>query len=301
MRKILFIIAASYLLINIELLAQTGQTGLSFLKLGVGGRALGMGEAYSAIASDPTATHYNPAALARSDYPQVHMMHKEWIQDMKTDFLSVSTSLNNFSFGISVNITSVNDIPLRKISGPPIGTFDSRNAAFGISGAYKIDPSLSFGITTKYLYEKILVDEATGYAVDLGGLYQTPWDVRFAFVVNNLGSMNALDKEASKLPTSIRVGGAYQLGIESMNGNITFATDVVSFTLENKSHLYLGTEFDYSNLIAVRFGYQTGYEAKSFSTGIGIHYGMLQLDYAFVPFQSDLGSTHTISLGFEFK
>jgi hypothetical protein len=228
-------------------------------------------------------------------------MHKEWIQDVKTDFLSISTSLNNFSFGVSVNITSVNDIPLRKVSGPPLGTFDARNAAFGISGAYKIDQSLSFGMTAKYLYEKILVDEATGYAVDLGGFYQTPWDVQLALVVNNLGSMNALDKEASMLPTSIRAGGAYQLGIKSMNGNVTFATDVVSFTLENKSHMHFGTEFDYRNLIAVRFGYQTGYDAKSFSTGIGIHYGMLQLDYAFVPFKSDLGSTHTISLGFEFK
>ena len=288
-------------MMNIQLLAQTGRTGLSFLKLGVGGRALGMGEAYSAVTSDPTATYYNPAALSRSDNPQLHMMHKEWIQDVKTDFLSISTSLNNFSFGVSVNITSVNDIPLRKVSGPPLGTFDARNAAFGISGAYKIDQSLSFGMTAKYLYEKILVDEATGYAVDLGGFYQTPWDVQLALVVNNLGSMNALDKEASMLPTSIRAGGAYQLGIESMNGNVTFATDVVSFTLEKKSHMHFGTEFDYRNLIAVRFGYQTGYDAKSFSTGIGIHYGMLQLDYAFVPFKSDLGSTHTISLGFEFK
>jgi len=286
---------------NIQLSAQTGQTGLSFLKFGVGGRALGMGEAYSAVASDPTATYYNPAALSRSEYPRVHLMHREWIQDMKTDFLSVSTSVNDISLGVSVNITSVNDIPLRKVSGPPLGTFDSRNAAFGISGAYKINPFMSFGITAKYLYEKILVDEATGYAFDLGGFYQTPWDVQLALSVNNLGSMNALDKEASKLPTSIRAGGAYQLGIESMNGNLTFATDVVSFTLEKKSHLHLGTEFDYRNLIAVRFGYQTGYDAKSFSTGIGIHYGMLQLDYAFVPFKSDLSTTHTISLGFEFK
>ena len=45
--------------------SQAGETGLSFLKLGVGGRALGMGEAYSAVAADPTAMYYNPAAMSQ--------------------------------------------------------------------------------------------------------------------------------------------------------------------------------------------------------------------------------------------
>ena len=74
-------------------MAQVGQTGLSFLKLGVGARALGMGEAYSAVASDPTATYYNPASLSLSHNSQILFMHKEYVQDTRTEFLAATTSL----------------------------------------------------------------------------------------------------------------------------------------------------------------------------------------------------------------
>ncbi len=86
--------------------AQAGETGLSFLKLGVGGRALGMGEAYTAVASDPTAMYYNPAALSQTDNSQILLMHKEWIEGVKTDYLGATTTWNAFRFGVSVNSTS---------------------------------------------------------------------------------------------------------------------------------------------------------------------------------------------------
>ncbi len=38
-----------------------GNTGLAFLKFGVGARAVSMGEAYSSISEDATAYIYNPA------------------------------------------------------------------------------------------------------------------------------------------------------------------------------------------------------------------------------------------------
>ena len=81
--KKLLLIALCVMAIPQFLLAQAGTTGLTFLKLGVGGRSLGMGEAYSAIASDPTAMYYNPAALSLSKTPQLLLMHKSWVQDTK--------------------------------------------------------------------------------------------------------------------------------------------------------------------------------------------------------------------------
>jgi len=43
--------------------AVQGQSGLAFLKIGVGGRAAGLGEAYVAAANDPTAIYWNAAGL----------------------------------------------------------------------------------------------------------------------------------------------------------------------------------------------------------------------------------------------
>lgn len=281
-------------------LAQNGSIGLSFLKLGVGARALGMAEAYSPIASDPTAIHFNPASLSLSRNSQLLLMHKEWIQDTRSEFLGATTSLNEFSFGLGIYVTSVNNIEIRNVPGPALAVFASRNAAISIATSYRINSSLSFGLTGKYLYEKILIDEATGFGLDVGALYQTPFHINLAIAINNMGSMDKLREESSKLPTIVRLGGAYEVTINSLDGILTAVSEIVKFTGENDLHGQFGVEFNYKNSFAVRTGYQTGYEAKNFATGIGIKYDVLRIDYAYVPFRYTLGSTHTISIGLEF-
>jgi hypothetical protein len=300
MKRIFFIITASHLLMSTFLYGQVGQTGLAFLKFGVGGRALGMGEAFTAIASDPTAMYYNPAGLSLTSYPQIIFMHKVWIQDTKTEFIAAKTNYDKLSFGIGVNATSVDNFELRENPGPSLGTFSARNVAIGFSASYSIDPSINIGFTAKYLYEKIFVEDATGMAYDFGGLYMTPWNIRFGFAVNNLGSMNKLRYESTKLPAIIRFGGAYESKLESFDGSFIGSAEIVNIQGENTTHLHVGIEFNYNNSFMARLGYQTGWGSKNFSTGFGVHYGMFNIDYAFVPVSNDLGSTHTFSLGIDF-
>jgi hypothetical protein len=280
---------------------QVGQTGLAFLKLGVGGRSLGMGEAYSAIASDPSAMYYNPASLNLTGSSQILLMHKEWIQDTRIEYLGAKTVLNKLALGVSINSTSINNIDIREVPGPSEGTFDAHNAAIGLSGAYRIDSCLSIGATAKYLYEKILVNEASGFAVDLGGWYQTPWSIRLALAISNVGSVNELDNEKTKVPTMIRAGGAYVTGLESIDGALTVATDLVTITGENTTHVHAGAELNYRRAISLRAGYLTGYDARSVTMGVGFTYSQFQLDYAFAPTKYDLGQSHTFSLLIEFE
>jgi len=51
--------------------------GADFLAGGVGGRALGMGGAYVALAADVDATYWNPAGLSLLAYPELAYMHAE--------------------------------------------------------------------------------------------------------------------------------------------------------------------------------------------------------------------------------
>jgi uncharacterized protein UPF0164 len=281
--------------------AQVGQTGLAFLKLGVGARSIGMGEAYSAIASDPSAMYYNPAALSLDQSSQLLLMHKEWIQDTRIEYIAAKAAMSKLTLGISLNSTSVDNIEIREHPGPSQGTFDSHNAAVGISGAYRVDSCLSIGATGKFLYEKILTNEASGFGVDLGGWYQTPWNIQLALAVSNLGSVNELDQEAAKIPTIIRAGGAYVAGVESIDGSLTISSDLVSYTGESTTHLHVGAEVNYRQALSLRAGYMTGYDARSFTSGVGFRYSQFQLDYAFAPTKFDLGSTHTFSLMIEFN
>jgi hypothetical protein len=301
MKRILFLIAASYCVMTTAVFPQAGQSGLAFLKLGVGARGLAMGEAYSSLAADPTAMYYNPAALRLQRTPQISMMHKEWIQDVRSEFIAGSVPTDAITFGASLVSTNVSDIELRSIPGPPTGTFGSHDAATGISLAADITPDIAVGITGKYLFEKLYTDESTGYGIDLGAIFMSPWNVRFSAVVCNLGSMSNFETEAPVLPRMFRIGAGYSTPVESMDGTLTLGSDLVSYDEEGLTHLHMGAEFDYHGSFALRAGYQTGYEAKSFSAGAGFRYGMVRVDYAFVPFSYDLGTTHTFSVDLSFE
>ncbi len=300
MRRILFLLLASHVAIALAY-ADSGQSGLAFLKLGVGARAIGMGEAYSAVASDPTSMYYNPAAIGQISGPQLLIMHKSWIEDVRTEYMGGAVRWGWLALGLNLNATSVNDIPVRSVPGDPITSFDQRNAALGVTAAIRFDSSLSIGGTVKYLYEEYLVDNSSGTGLDLSADYRTPWGIRLALGYFNIGAMSVLHTQSSILPHLVRGGAAYDIPVESLESRLTLAADVLSYTEDKLTHLHTGAEFDYHDTFAARLGFQTGYEGKNISAGIGIHYGLLHVDYAYVPFSYDLGSTHTLSLGIDFE
>jgi hypothetical protein len=301
MKRIFFIIAASYGIMISTSISQTGNTGLSFLKFGVGARSLAMGEAFVALTGDPAGTYYNPATITTDATAHLLFMHNEGVQDTKTDYLASITGWNDFSFGLSVNKTSINNIPLRLIAGDPLGMFDAQNASIGLSSAYEITPLISVGVTGKFLYEKIYVDDASGYAIDFGALYKSPWKAQFGLSVSNIGSMNKLLNESTKLPLIIRAGSSYEYIFNKIPLDVRVNGDIVSFPKENKTHLHIGIETEFKNMLALRLGYQTGYETKSFSAGVGIQSSLFRFDYAYVPYKDNFGTGHIFSLEIQFQ
>ena len=280
---------------------QSGQTGLSFLKLGVGGRSVSMGETHAAIASDASATYYNPSGLIEGKNIDVMFMHKEWIQGVKTEFLGVNIPFTDCAIGLGINTTNVGDIQLRTRPGPAEGTFSSHDFAIGISFAAKVSPSLDAGVTLKYLYEKIFVDEASGTAFDLGILYKSPIEgLKLAFVGSTFGSMGSLRAEKIKLPSLLRVGSSYTHEIDALQSTLTLGADAIKVFKEEKAHLHTGAEVDYQQVIAFRLGYLFGYETRGLTVGLGVRKDFLRLDYGFSPQSDDVSNGHTISVGVEF-
>jgi hypothetical protein len=281
--------------------AQSGETGLSFLKLGVGARSVGMGEAHAAIASDASATYYNPAGLAEAEKTNILAMHKEWIQDVRTEFLGVNVPFKEFALGLSINTTSISDIQLRTRPGPPEGTFSSHDFAGSLSIARRIAPQVSLGVSFKFLYEKIFVDEASGYGVDIGALYKAPIEgLRFAAVASNVGSMGSLKTEDIRLPSLLRIGSAYIRDVDALHSTLTLGADILKVFREDNAHLHTGVEVSYQELVSFRVGYLTGYETRAFTAGLGLQRGIFRLDYGFSPQSQDLNSGHTLSVEAEF-
>lgn len=294
-------IAVSIFLIlaSCSLLAQpkNASTGLSFLKLGVGARAIGMGEAYSALSADAPGIYYNPAGISFGDANEITIMHKDWVFGTATEYLGAVVHVPKFAFGFGLNSTNVDGIEIRDQPGPSQGTFGSHDLAVSATASYRIDTSLSVGVTGKFLYEKIYVDESSGAAVDVGTRYQFDRNFAVAAAVTNLGHMTAFVNEAPNLPSAFRFGGVFQDGLADPIV-LAIAADVIKVFDDNGVRVHLGVEAIYNSFFALRSGYQIGYDAKGFSAGFGVRYGIVHLDYAYVPFLDQLGSTQSFALTF---
>ncbi len=284
--------------------AQAGKSGLAFLKLGVSGRAVSMGDAMSASVFGAAATHYNPAGVFRKSETSTEflLMHKEWIQDVRSEFLGASFRLDEESaFGLSVNTATVSDIQIRTRPGTSEGTFTSRDFSFGVSYARSFSDDVKIGVTAKYLFEKIFLDEATGFGFDIGAQYKTPVDnLSAGITLANLGSMNEFRNESITLPALLRAGPAYSVELEGITSSAMITSDLLYIFPEKKAYLNVGGELLFNGIVAARAGYQIGSNGRGFSAGVGVKYDLFNVDYGFVPLSSNLGSGHTFSISLSF-
>jgi hypothetical protein len=280
------------------LYAQGSSQGAVSLKFPTTPFVAATGESFVA---DPTALQsilINPANIASRENYGVLFSHTEWIQDIRTECLSIAAPFSFGSLSLTIENTSVDGLELRAIPGPAIGTFNTQSAFFQLSYGVELTQNIRIGIAPKYLYEKIFVDEATGYGMDAGVLYTPPMDgLSLGCSLTNMGSLAAFRNERIDLPTQIRLGGTYAFNLDKMIFRVATAFSSELGTVTN--HYSIGGEASYDRTITVRFGYQTGIDTRGFSAGMGIRYSLVTIDYAYVPFSLQVGNSHLISIGFD--
>ena len=70
---------------------RAGISTAQFLKIGVGGRASAMGDAFVAVANDVSALYWNPAGLTQFQDNQIIFSHNEWVVDLSLIHISEPT------------------------------------------------------------------------------------------------------------------------------------------------------------------------------------------------------------------
>jgi hypothetical protein len=264
----------------------------------VSARAIAMGDAFSSITDDATAFVYNPARLNFGEKSNVALMFNKSAQDLSSNFIAIKFPLSNkFSMGIGFLTTSVSDIEIRTIPGPSVDKFDTRNLSTGVSFGYLVNKDISVGLTGKFLYEKVYVDEASGFAFDIGANYSRD-NLSLAFVIANAGSVDNLKNASSKLPTLARIGASYKGKADKFS--YTLGLEGFKVIDGGTFHVNTGGEGGYKDFVFLRLGYQTSYDNRGLTTGVGFKYKALNLDYAFVPYTNDFGTGNTVSLGINF-
>lgn len=281
-----------------------GQTGLSFLKIGFGARNIAMGDIGVVSAADITALNYNPAILSQYTSPELIFTHNEWLQDVRSEVFGGSVSFIGLPLAFGVNTTRVPDIEVRTRPGEAESKFTAQFFSGSISTGFNLIENISIGASARYIYEGMLSDDANGWGFDVGAYYTTSIQgLSFGAALRNIGSMNQLRFEETKLPTDFSAGTQYKFPLTKIKSEVVLGTAYQKYTDTDESYINFGTEIFYDKIIAIRAGYQTGnadYHSKGFSAGVGLNWSKLFFDYGFVPYKYNLGTTHIISIKLKF-
>ncbi len=298
MKKIVTIILA---VTTISFAQSAGSSGLSFLKFGFGARNIAMGDVGAVASNDLSALFYNPSRLVSFEHNEAMFMHNEWIQDVRSEVGGIKWNMFSLPWAVGFNVTTVDDIEVRERPGEPLSKFNANYFFGSLSSGFNVVDDLDFGLTFKYLYESLLSDESTGYGFDFGLNYTTPVDgLTASTVIRNIGSMSELRVEKTKLPAEFRLGGAYNFNHENSKTDFVLAAEFQKYLDTDDIHIISGTEIMYNKTFAFRLGYQSGYESRGFTGGLGISWGSLRLDYAYMPFSLGLGNANLFSIQFKF-
>lgn len=304
-------------------IARVGTTAAPFLKIGVGARALAMGEAYTTLSEDATGLFWNPAGLAKLDKMEVVISHYDYLADLYYNFGGIVIPIDGVgTFGLFMASLGMPDIERTTIQSPN-GTGEKVSAGstvFGTSYARALTDRFSVGGNIKYIRETIWHSSASSFAFDVGVLYKTLFrNVKLGMSISNFGpemqmngrdmltqhdisatvegnnpKINAhLDTEQFPLPIIFRVGISANITKDFLNmskHDWIITADAVHPN-DNKEYMNLGTEVKLFNLIAFRAGFrQVMLEDREggLSLGFGIQNTIqdfdFKLDYANVDY-----------------
>lgn len=274
-----------------------GASGMDFLNLDAGARAVALGGAYTALASDANALLYNPAGLGRVSANELTFMHDEHVQGLTQEYMSLATVQG---FGGSVNYLRFGDVTRTRVDAPDgtLGTFGLSDLA--LSGGYGrsfLGGALSAGAGLEYLRESVDDVTASGEAVGAGVMYAPPPapGLTFGASLLNLGPGVRYASQSSPLPTTARLGAAY--AFDGLGARHVAAFDL-SQQRSDALRWGLGLETTVLRMMALRLGFTSRNDAGiGLTGGVGWAWQALSVDYAFSPY-GDLGLAHRISLSF---
>lgn len=313
---------------------KTGTAAMQFLKLGVDARAVGMGEAFTAVSDDISSVWWNPAGLAPALQQQAFFSHTNWPADIMHEFAAATYTNGVSTWAVSASVLHMDqmDITTEDEFGPTGETFTNSDMAFGLTYASTFTDKFSFGITGKYLRENLYIYDVNSYSVDLGSMYNTGWnnvkigmalrnfgpDVRYKVDDDEDGSYNedpfdlldndgdgVADEDGEELENKIPMNFSLGISCDLMRKEDSYwiASGQLDNCIDRLETWNLGTEYKLGNLF-LRGGYQINYDTNGLSAGFGVQiptrFAIFNVDYAYTDMgklaESFLSSAHRISI-----
>lgn len=275
--------------------------GMSFLKIGIGARAISLGGAYSSIVKDATAVFWNPGGVIYTEGLDASFSHLSLMEGVRYESVAISTGDGNQGFGIGMGGVFYGNMELRdeSPSEEPMGTFNAYSFVAKASYGHRLGNDIVAGVSVGAILEKIYVYSTHTYTIDFALRY-SPFIIKpiiFSLHLNNLGPKVQYVDETFRLPLTTKLGCSYSA--RRFNTDLTVITEIVK-SLDTSLSGATGLELGFSH-ISLRFGYNYGDKnAGRWAGGLGVKYNFLSIDYSFAPYLMDLGAKQCVSLNLDF-
>jgi hypothetical protein len=301
---------------------RAGTSSGTFLAIGIGARASGLGGSFVALANDPSAIFWNTAGLASVLKRDVLFSHVSWPGDVNYEHLAVVLPSRKLGGSLAFQIGALSTEIDETTSLQPYGTgitFTYSDFIAGAAYGRRWTDKLLVGAGLKYVREDL--GSGVGGPVtnamlfDIGGIYYLGLgSVRIGVSLSNFGPQlqpggtyvspttgeeriyNSYDP-----PLQFRYGVAFEL-IDRASMRLTSATDFL-LPADNSQQARTGLEWTWQRRLALRGGYDFTADALKLSAGAGFYADIggaeAKVDYAYTTADA-LGEVHRISLGVSF-
>ena len=314
---------------------QVGTSMANFLKIGVGPRAIAMGDAFVALTDDANSLYWNPAGIARINKNEILIQTTKWVAETNLYYLGLALPMGDLgTFGASFYNFSSGDMEettLRQPDGTG-RTFSTSNLALGVTYSKALTDRFSVGFSLKYITETLSRESATAYAFDIGSIFTTNFlnEMKLGIALSNLGTtmelngpdlivdydvapdvptnktVNAsLGTQAWDLPLTFRIGmGTYI--VNNDNNSLSVEVDL-NDTRDYQTRYNIGSEYTVKLIgeqkVSIRAGYKGNYDEEGLTFGGGLFLNLanydFKFDYAFADVNR-LGTVHRYSISILF-
>jgi hypothetical protein len=302
--KLVFIVLLLYPLVNWA--SENGGYAGSFLRMGVGARAISMGNTGVAHPVTAYSIFYNPAITGFAEDKTVGLSYSFLSLDRRFGFVSFSMKVPpEAGFSVAWIESGFGDLKSYNSIGEETGDINHSANAVYFSFGRKFSEKLSIGVSLKIIFEYINdgTDEfdysANGVGFDFGVIYKISEDLIIGGQVKDINSKlkantdNIFERGGTtidKFPVTYKMGAFYKSSLQWLRGAYDFEWSDKGL----KKH-HIGLEAVYGKNLALRLGLNGSHLVY----GAGMDFEILKtesyLDYAFVPSVIDEGSSHIFS------
>ena len=281
-------------------------TGVQFLEIGVSPRADGMGGGFTAVADDASAIYYNPAGMVQLDHTQVMLSYIDYPVDIGYSFVGAVIPLKSGgTVGFGYYGLDAGDID-RTTYSFPYGdgtTFGAKDYALTVSYARFLTDRFSVGVTFKLIDELLETERASGWAADVGTIYNTGFrNFKITMIIANFGPNLKHIEEDFPLPIDFRFGGAIDI-LDSQQHRATLTMEG-AHPSDNRERYTTGLEYTFNDFAMFRIGNRFERDLGGLSVGGGIKLPVsdkikARIDYAWQDF-SELDNVQRFALTLDF-